>query len=78
MTETLRCLIVEEHILPAELLSDYIRQTPYLSLAGVCTDAIFALERLRKEPVDAIFLDIHLPQLKGAVTYYFADDGRLV
>ena len=65
MTETLRCLIVEDEILPAELLSDYIRQTPYLSLAGVCTDAIFALEWLRRDPVDVLFLDIHLPQLKG-------------
>lgn len=65
MAETLRCLIIEDELLPAELLSDYIRQTPYLSLAGVCPDAIFALEQLRKEPVDALFLDIHLPQLKG-------------
>ena len=65
MAETLRCLIVEDEILPVELLSDYIRQTPWLSLAGVCTDAIFAMEWLRRDPVDVLFLDIHLPQLKG-------------
>lgn len=65
MNETLRCLIVEDELLPAELLSDYIRQTPWLALAGVCTDAIFAMEWLRRDPVDVIFLDIHLPQLKG-------------
>ncbi len=65
MNETLRCLIVEDELLPAELLSDYIRQTPWLLLAGVCTDAIFAMDWLRRDPVDVIFLDIHLPQLKG-------------
>lgn len=65
MAETLRCLIVEDEILPAELLGDYIRQTPWLSLAGVCTDAIFAMDWLRRDPVDVLFLDIHLPQLKG-------------
>lgn len=61
----LRCLIVEDELLPAELLGDYIRQTPWLSLSGICPDAIFALEFLRREPVDVLFLDIHLPQLKG-------------
>ena len=65
MPDTLRCLIIEDELLPAELLSDYVRQTPWLSLAGVCPDAVFALDRLQKEPVDVLFLDIHLPQLKG-------------
>lgn len=61
----LRCLIVEDEPLAAEILSDYIRSAPGLSLAGVCSDALFALEFLQRESVDVIFLDIHLPKLKG-------------
>ncbi len=61
----LRCLIVEDEVLPAELLSEYIRQTPSLAMVGLCRDAVFALDWLQTNTVDLMFLDIHLPQLKG-------------
>ena len=59
------CLIVEDEPLAAEVLQDYIRQVPFLLLKGICQDAIFALEALQKEKIDLVFLDIHLPKLKG-------------
>lgn len=59
------CLIVEDEPLAAEVLTDYIRQVPFLDLKGVCPDAIYAIERLQAEKTDLIFLDIHLPKLKG-------------
>lgn len=59
------CIIVEDEPLAAEVLQDYIRQTPFLELKATCTDAISAMEVLNREPVDLIFLDIHLPRLKG-------------
>ena len=63
--QTWRCIIVEDEPLAAEVLKDYIQQIPFLQLKGVCDDAIYALETLQKEPIDLIFLDIHLPKLKG-------------
>lgn len=60
-----RCIIVEDEPLAAEVLADYVRQVPFLSLAKICPDALFAIEYLQQEPVDLIFLDIHLPRLKG-------------
>lgn len=59
------CLIVEDEPLAAEVLQDYIWQVPFLELKGICSDAIFAIETLQKEKIDLIFLDIHLPKLKG-------------
>jgi DNA-binding LytR/AlgR family response regulator len=59
------CLIVEDEPLAAEILEDYVRQVPFLSLKGVCTDALFATATLQKESIDLLFLDIHLPKLKG-------------
>jgi len=59
------CLIVEDEPLAAEVLEDYIRQTGFLELRGICQDAIYATEALQKENIDLIFLDIHLPKLKG-------------
>ncbi|RPD43210.1 LytR/AlgR family response regulator transcription factor [Chitinophaga barathri] len=59
------CIIVEDEPLAAEVLCDYIRQVPFLELKAVCADAIFAMEVLQREQVHLIFLDIHLPKLKG-------------
>ena len=61
----LRCIIIEDEPLAAEILSDYIGQTPALQLTHVCNDALQALEVVRNHPVDVIFLDIQLPKLNG-------------
>ncbi len=63
--KTLSCLIIEDEPIAAELLADYVNQVSFLELKGICKDALFALERLQEEPIDVIFLDIHLPKLKG-------------
>ena len=59
------CLIVEDEPLAAEVLQDYIGQVPFLTLGGICGDAIYAMDKLKQEKIDLIFLDIHLPKLKG-------------
>ncbi len=59
------CIIVEDEPLAAEVLQDYIRQVPFLNLKAVCVDAIYAMEFLQKEKIDLVFLDVHLPRLKG-------------
>jgi DNA-binding LytR/AlgR family response regulator len=51
--------------LAAEVLEDYISQVPFLELKGICSDAIYALEVLQKQKIDVVFLDIHLPRVKG-------------
>lgn len=61
----LKCIIVEDEPLAAKVLSDYISQVPFLELNGTFKDAILATEYLRENSVDLIFLDIHLPKLKG-------------
>jgi DNA-binding LytR/AlgR family response regulator len=59
------CIIVEDEPLAAEVIKDYILQIPFLQLKGICTDALYAMEMLQKEKIDLVFLDIHLPKLKG-------------
>ena len=59
------CLVVEDEPLAAGVLEDYIRQVPWLHFAGRCADALAAYEALQQQPVEVIFLDIHLPGLKG-------------
>jgi DNA-binding LytR/AlgR family response regulator len=61
----IKCIIVEDEPLAVKILSDYIAQVPFLELQGSFKDAILATDYLRDHPVDLIFLDIHLPKLKG-------------
>jgi DNA-binding LytR/AlgR family response regulator len=59
------CLVLEDEPLAADVLEEYITQVPFLQLIAKCRDAFSALEALRKNTIDLIFLDIHLPRLKG-------------
>ncbi|MGZ5255794.1 MAG: LytR/AlgR family response regulator transcription factor, partial [Flavitalea sp.] len=61
----IKCIIVEDEPLAAKVLTEYIAQVPFLDLQGTFKDAILATDYLRSSPVDLIFLDIHLPKLKG-------------
>ena len=61
----IRCIIIEDEPLAVKILADYIQQVPFLDLKGSFKDAILATDYLRQHPVDLMFLDIHLPKLKG-------------
>jgi two-component system, LytTR family, response regulator len=56
---------VEDEPLAAKLLTLYISKLPYLKLQGTFKDAVAASEFLLDHTIDLIFLDIHLPKLKG-------------
>lgn len=59
------CIIIEDEPLAVKVLSDYISQAPFLELKGTFKDAILAIDYLRDNHIKLIFLDIHLPKLKG-------------
>jgi two-component system LytT family response regulator len=61
----LKCIIVEDEPLAAKVLAEYIAQVPFLCLTATFKDALRASEFLRDTEVGLIFLDIHLPKLKG-------------
>jgi len=61
----IKCIIVEDEPLATKVLSDYISQVPFLELQGAFKDAILATDFFRNNSTDLIFLDIHLPKLKG-------------
>jgi two-component system, LytTR family, response regulator len=61
----LNCIVIEDEPLAIKVLTDYISQIPFLELSATFKDAILATDYLRNNVTDLIFLDIHLPRLKG-------------
>lgn len=61
----LQCIIVEDEPLARKVLEGYISKVPFLELGGSFEDSIEALDHLREHKVDLMFLDIHLPEIKG-------------
>jgi DNA-binding LytR/AlgR family response regulator len=63
--EKYNCIIIEDEPLAAEILQEYIADIPFLNLKNTYKDALRALEDMRSNEIDLIFLDINLPKLKG-------------
>ncbi|SES84178.1 LytR/AlgR family response regulator transcription factor [Hymenobacter actinosclerus] len=59
------CVILDDEPLALDLLADYCAQVPGLKLVGQFDDALAALAFLQDNPVDVVFLDIHMPRLTG-------------
>jgi DNA-binding LytR/AlgR family response regulator len=59
------CLIVDDEPLARNLLREYVDKVSYLDLRGMCSSALEAIDFLRQQPVDLMFLDIQMPDLTG-------------
>ncbi len=59
------CIIIEDQPPAQRILKKYIGDIGNLKLKGTFGDALVALSFLKSNPIDLIFLDIHLPKLSG-------------
>ncbi len=59
------CIIVEDEPIAAEILENFISRDKELNLVGKCADAVYASSLLSIHEVDLMFLDLHLPVVKG-------------
>lgn len=61
----IRCIIVDDEPIALDILESYIQKIDYLQLVARCDNAIEAFNRLQKETIDLLFLDIEMPKLDG-------------
>lgn len=61
----LTCLIVEDEPLARNLLTDYVNKISSLELVAACASPLEALEILKSNEIDLLFLDIQMPELTG-------------
>uniref|UniRef100_UPI004048F098 LytR/AlgR family response regulator transcription factor n=1 Tax=Flavobacterium sp. TaxID=239 RepID=UPI004048F098 len=59
------CVIVDDEPMALNLVESYVEKTPFLELKNKCSSAIEAMEFIKNEPVDLLFLDIQMPDLTG-------------
>lgn len=61
----LKCLIVEDEPLARNLLVEYVKKISYLELVQASSNPLHALEVLRNNEIDLMFLDIQMPEITG-------------
>jgi len=63
--DKLNCIMIEDEKPAQAVLQSYLEKVEWISLAGIFGDGIEALDFLKKNEVDLIFLDIEMPGLNG-------------
>jgi DNA-binding LytR/AlgR family response regulator len=59
------CLIVEDEPLARNLLTEYVKKVSFLNLVKACSNPLEALDVLRTNTIDILFLDIQMPEITG-------------
>lgn len=62
---TLNCLIIDDEPYAVELLEMFIKDVTTWNIIGKCYEAKRALEMIREQQPQLIFLDINMPKLTG-------------
>ncbi len=61
----IRCLAIDDEPLALQQLTTYIKKIPFLELVDSCQSAHDAMLIMDREVIDAIFVDINMPDLNG-------------
>ena len=61
----IKCIAIDDEPLALKKLVTYINKIPYLELVAQCSSAIEAQQVIENQEIEAIFLDINMPDLNG-------------
>ena len=61
----IRTLAIDDEPLALQQLASYIRKIPFFELVGECQSALDAKKIMENDVIDAIFVDINMPDLNG-------------
>jgi len=59
------CLIVDDEPIARDIIKNFCTHLPFLHIVADCGNALDAKKYLEQQPVDILFLDIHMPILDG-------------
>ena len=61
----IRCIIIDDEPLAAEVITNYLQEFSNIDLIGVFNNPIDAIDIIKKESIDAVFIDINMPKMSG-------------
>ena len=76
--KTLNCMVVDDEPLAVKMLENFISRTSFLSLLASFTDPVAALEAIREQRPQLVFLDIQMPDLDGMELSRMLPEGTRV
>jgi DNA-binding LytR/AlgR family response regulator len=72
------CVAIDDEPIALEVLEEYISRTPHLELLKTFSDGFKAIEYIKENKVQLIFLDIQMPQITGIQLMKSLPDPPLV
>jgi DNA-binding LytR/AlgR family response regulator len=60
-----KCVIIDDEFLARNYLKDYVSKVPFLRLTGDYDSPLLAIEDLRNNNIDLLFLDSQMPDISG-------------
>ena len=73
----IRVLIVDDESLARRTIKDLVVSDPEIEVIGECSNGLEAVNFIRKQPPDLLFLDIQMPGLNGFETLSRVDVGQI-
>lgn len=61
----IRCVVIDDEPMALEKMKAYIEKVPFLTLVSLCESPFEAMPFLTEQGVDAMFIDINMPDLNG-------------
>lgn len=75
----INCLIIDDEPSSQIVLKTFVNQINFLTLSGVCNNAVEALTKLKSDAtIQLLFLDINMPQISGLSFYKSLQNPPLV
>ena len=65
MLMNIRCIAIDDEPMALEKLTNYIEKIPYLELVSACTCPCEAMQVMSENKIDALFIDISMPDING-------------
>ena len=75
---SLSCIVIDDEPLAVKLLTSYVEKTPGLCLLTAFTDSISAINAIKEQQPQLVFLDIQMPNLDGLELAHSLPEGTRV
>lgn len=61
----MNCIIVDDELASRQIINKLCEKSPQLHVVKLCESAFEAVEVIKDEAIDLMFLDIHMPEMSG-------------